>query len=257
MDYYSEESIKLGYACSLVAKLILISENQPYYTEHDDYLAVAMLDLVASQPMSVFEEWLTFAEGRLRVVLELRLTKFIEEAKKAKGEQAQFSRRRMEERQNALAEEIEIADDYDSDDEVLEDEDLDFASDTEDAAVTPDDVDDTVAQEQLEVAPDAVKEVIAEDPTEAAQAEVSVAAQEPAEAAQAEVSVVAQEHIDAARQSMMLPLKERLMRPTKKRPPLLMKESKMVSRKGVLQTRLPPTRRPLSRSIEIWAGQPL
>ncbi|KAL7798783.1 hypothetical protein V8C43DRAFT_313696 [Trichoderma afarasin] len=185
---------------------VILSERDgkqmDYYSEdediHDDYLAVAMSDLVASQPMSVFEEWLTFAEGRLRVVLELRLTKFIEEAKKAKGEQAQFYRRRMEERQNALAEEIEIADEYDSDDEVLEDEDLDFASDTEDAAVTPDDVDDTVAQEQLEVAPDAVKDVIAEDTAEAAQAEVSVAAQEPAEAAQAEVSVVAQEHIDAA-----------------------------------------------------------
>ncbi|KKP06378.1 hypothetical protein THAR02_01526 [Trichoderma harzianum] len=168
MDYYSEESIKLGYACSLVAKLILISENQPYYTEHDDYLAVAMLDLVASQPMSIFEEWLAFAEGRLRVVLELRLTKFIEEAKKAKGEQAKFYRRRMEERQKALTEEIEIADDYDSDGEVVEDEDedWDFASDTEDAAVPPDDVDDTVAQEQLEVAPDAVKDVAAQEPAE-------------------------------------------------------------------------------------------
>lgn len=195
--YYSEESIKLGYACSLVAKLIVISENQPYYTEHDDYLALAMLDLVASQPMSVFEEWLTFVEGRLRVVLELRLTKFIEEAKKAKGEQAQFYRRRMEERQNALAEEIEIADDYDSDDEVLEDEDLDFASDTEDAAVTPDDVDDTVAQEQLEVAPDAVKDVIAEDPAEAAQAEVSVAAQEHIDAAPAEHDAAAEGEVDA------------------------------------------------------------
>ncbi|KAF3072859.1 hypothetical protein CFAM422_004886 [Trichoderma lentiforme] len=165
MDYYSEESIKLGYACSLVAKLILITDNQPYYTEHDDYLAVAMLDLVASQPMSIFEEWLTFAEGRLRVVLEMRLTKFIEEAKKAKGEQAKFYRRRMEERQKALAEEIEISDDYDSDGEVLEDEDLDFASDTEDAAVTPGDLDETAAQEQLEVAPDAVQE-----PAEAAAA---------------------------------------------------------------------------------------
>lgn len=197
MDCYSEESIKLGYACSLVAKLILISENQPYYTEHDDYLAVAMLDLVASQPMSVFEEWLNFAEGRLRVVLELRLTKFIEEAKKAQGEQAQFYRRKMEERQNALAEEIEIADDYDSDDEVLEDEDLDFASDTEDAAVTPDDVDDTVAQEQLEVAPDAVKDVIAEDPAEAAQAEVSVVAQEHIDAAPAEHDAAAEGEVDA------------------------------------------------------------
>ncbi|KAK4061879.1 hypothetical protein Trihar35433_9479 [Trichoderma harzianum] len=124
--YYSEESIKLGYACSLVAKLILISENQPYYIEHDDYLAVAMLDLVASQPMT---------------------------------------------------EEIEIVDDYDSDDEVLEDEDLAFASDTEDAAVPPDDVDDTVAQEQLEVAPDAVKDVAAQEPD----AVKDVAAQEPAE----------------------------------------------------------------------------
>ncbi|KAK0759458.1 hypothetical protein N5P37_007646 [Trichoderma harzianum] len=158
MDYYSEEAIKLGYACSLVAKLILITDKQLYYTEHDDYLAVAMLDLVASQPMSIFEEWLTFAEGRLRVVLEMRLTKFIEEAKKAKGEQAKFYRRRMEERQKALAEEIEISDDYDSDGEVLEDEDLDFASDTEDAAVTPGDLDDTAAQEQLEVARDAVQE---------------------------------------------------------------------------------------------------
>lgn len=199
MDYYSEEAIKLGYACSLVAKLILVSENQPFYTEHDDYLAIAMLDLAASQPISIFEEWLTFAEGRLRVVLEMRLTKFIDEAKKAKGEQAKFYRRRMEERQKALAEEIEISDDYDSDGEVVEDEDLDFASDTEDAAVPPDDVDDNVAQEELEVEPDAVKDVAAQEPAEAAQVEVSAAA--PAEhdaAAEGEVDATNKEKTASA-----------------------------------------------------------
>ncbi|KAK4073154.1 uncharacterized protein Triagg1_5434 [Trichoderma aggressivum f. europaeum] len=106
-----------GYASSLTAKLIPISNNTPYYTEHDDYLAAAMLDLVTSQPLEMFEQWPLLTGNQLRVVLGPRLMKLSEEAKNSKREDAQFHHRRMKERQDAPEEEIEIPDDYNSDDE--------------------------------------------------------------------------------------------------------------------------------------------
>ncbi|UKZ55768.1 hypothetical protein TrVGV298_009592 [Trichoderma virens] len=123
MAYYSEEAIKLGYACSALAKLSLNTEKGAYWIENDDYIATALLELVASVELKQTEPWLTMDESQLRVAMELE--KFIHGVKNGESlrEKAKFFSQRVKERQQTTNADFTLEESSDNTEEVVEDED--------------------------------------------------------------------------------------------------------------------------------------
>ncbi|KAL6901178.1 hypothetical protein GGI43DRAFT_383518 [Trichoderma evansii] len=73
MDYYTEGIIKLGHACSAIAKLVIASKKSQYWTDNDEYLMVALTKLVTTMTLDGLEDWLTFDEATLRSQMEAEL----------------------------------------------------------------------------------------------------------------------------------------------------------------------------------------
>ena len=130
MAYYSEEAIKLGHACSVVAKLSMIIGEQEFWVQHDDYLATSLLEMVARYSIAEMEGWLKLGEAQLQERFEKDIKSFIISMKRAgsKQEQVKLLKRKREERKFKSAEFI-VAGDSDSEDGMEEaEEDLDEAS---------------------------------------------------------------------------------------------------------------------------------
>lgn len=73
MDYYTEGVIKLGHACSALAKLVIASKRAQYWTDNDEYLMVALTKLVTTMTLDGLEDWLTCNEATLRSQMEAKL----------------------------------------------------------------------------------------------------------------------------------------------------------------------------------------
>ncbi|PTB47394.1 hypothetical protein M431DRAFT_102340 [Trichoderma harzianum CBS 226.95] len=137
MDYYSEEAIKLGYCCSLLAKLVLFDKKEDYWNENDDFIAIALLELAGSQELEQLEQWLKLDDQGLRVTLELRLTKLIHVAKTNETNKEQIERFRDGVKQRQAREPIQIIDEDGSDSEdPVEDEDAELDNEKEPETAT-------------------------------------------------------------------------------------------------------------------------
>ncbi|GFP58518.1 hypothetical protein TASIC1_0010032900 [Trichoderma asperellum] len=81
MDYYTEGIIKLGHACSALAKLTTSSESVQYWTDNDEYLMVALTKLVTTMTLDELEEWLACDEAVLRTQMEAKLEDVVAQVK--------------------------------------------------------------------------------------------------------------------------------------------------------------------------------
>ncbi|KAM0263910.1 hypothetical protein ACHAQJ_000945 [Trichoderma viride] len=118
IDYYSEEAVKLGYGLSMLAKLVTYGEQNEFWSDNEQWLAVAMIELVATRSLQEMEGWLRLGEGLLREALEQRIKDFISEAR-ILGE-------KVKERRVCKSSEFVLEGDSDLED-LVEDEDADFA----------------------------------------------------------------------------------------------------------------------------------
>lgn len=66
MEYYTQMVVKLGHACSALAKLVMKTDREQFWTENDEYLMVAMLEMSQEINVEEFETWLTCREQLLR-----------------------------------------------------------------------------------------------------------------------------------------------------------------------------------------------
>ncbi|KAL7813893.1 hypothetical protein V8C44DRAFT_363803 [Trichoderma aethiopicum] len=119
MAYYSEEAIKLGYACSVVAKLAVTTERREFWTDNDDYLATALLEMVGQYSVTETEGWLKLGEAQLQARLEREVESMINSVKgtESKQEQVQLLKRKLEERRGDESAEFIAAGDSEGEDE--------------------------------------------------------------------------------------------------------------------------------------------
>ncbi|KAM0263140.1 hypothetical protein ACHAQJ_001293 [Trichoderma viride] len=91
MEYYTKEVVKLGHACSALAKLVMKTDREQYWTENDQFLMVALIAMVEDITLSELETWLTCGEQVLRRNMEEKLERFVTtiKANEAKKKEAQ------------------------------------------------------------------------------------------------------------------------------------------------------------------------
>ncbi|KAL7934734.1 hypothetical protein V8C35DRAFT_327100 [Trichoderma chlorosporum] len=135
LDYYSAEAIKLGYACSLLAKVLLLTQNGSYWTENDDYIAVVLLDLVAGNDLETIEDWFKLDEAQLQITVEQTLRKHIGDLKKAqlKLQQVRLFSQKVKERQQPqiIDMSFENAPGGSDTEDQMDDEDAEFATESD------------------------------------------------------------------------------------------------------------------------------
>ncbi|KAJ4858162.1 hypothetical protein T069G_06429 [Trichoderma breve] len=66
MEYYTQKVVKLGHACSALVKLMTETDRGQSWTENDEYLMVAMLEMSQEISVGEFETRLTCGEQLLR-----------------------------------------------------------------------------------------------------------------------------------------------------------------------------------------------
>jgi hypothetical protein len=130
VDYYSEEAVKLGHGCSVLAKLVMYGKRDEYWSDNDEWLVIALLELVATRELRELEQWLKLGEELLRETLESRIEYFISEVKKAesKHNQAKILSQKVEERKEFKSAEIVLEGNLDFED-LREDDDDYFTAD--------------------------------------------------------------------------------------------------------------------------------
>ncbi|KAM6484740.1 hypothetical protein HDV62DRAFT_379126 [Trichoderma sp. SZMC 28011] len=77
MEYYTQEVVKLGHACSALARLVMKTNRAQYWRENDDFLMVAMLEMTQDMSLEELETWLICEEQVLRRNMEAKLERFI------------------------------------------------------------------------------------------------------------------------------------------------------------------------------------
>ncbi|KAK4061812.1 hypothetical protein Trihar35433_9412 [Trichoderma harzianum] len=66
MEYYTQMVVKLGHACSALAKLVMKTDREQFWTENDEYLMVAMLEMSQEINVEEFETWLTSRKNKYK-----------------------------------------------------------------------------------------------------------------------------------------------------------------------------------------------
>ncbi|KAL6825252.1 hypothetical protein V8C40DRAFT_287715 [Trichoderma camerunense] len=77
MEYYTQEVVKLGHACSALARLVMKTNRAQYWRENDDFLMVAMLEMTQDMSLEELGTWLICEEQVLRRNMEAKLERFI------------------------------------------------------------------------------------------------------------------------------------------------------------------------------------
>ncbi|KAL7906500.1 P-loop containing nucleoside triphosphate hydrolase protein [Trichoderma velutinum] len=77
MEYYTQKVVKLGHACSALARLVMTTDREQYWTENDEVLMVAMLEMTQDISLKELETWLTCGEQVLRHNMKENLERFI------------------------------------------------------------------------------------------------------------------------------------------------------------------------------------
>ncbi|KAH0524312.1 hypothetical protein TsFJ059_006841 [Trichoderma semiorbis] len=77
MEYYTREVVKLGHACSALARLVMKTNRAQYWRENDEFLMVAMLEITQDMSLEELETWLICEEQVLRRNMEAKLERFI------------------------------------------------------------------------------------------------------------------------------------------------------------------------------------
>ncbi|KAF3073074.1 hypothetical protein CFAM422_004965 [Trichoderma lentiforme] len=77
MEYYTQEVVKLGHACSALARLVMKTDRAQYWRENDEFLVVAMLEMTQDMSLEELETWLICEEQVLPRNMEAKLQRFI------------------------------------------------------------------------------------------------------------------------------------------------------------------------------------
>lgn len=102
MDYYSAGIIKLGHACSALAKLVMATDKVQYWTDYDEYLVVGLTKLVTEMTLKELEAWLVCDEAALRSQMEAKLEDVVAQVRtdEATVNEAKLLKQRVDQREN-------------------------------------------------------------------------------------------------------------------------------------------------------------
>ncbi|OPB41294.1 hypothetical protein A0O28_0080120 [Trichoderma guizhouense] len=102
MECYTQTLVKMGHAYSALAKLVMKTDREQFWTENDEYLMVSMFEMSQEISVEEFKTWFTCGEQLLRQKMQEKLERHIMVVKsnQSKKQQAKALKDQVKTRKN-------------------------------------------------------------------------------------------------------------------------------------------------------------